>query len=206
MSNEARTLPDWTRGYAKLRDRIDSLPTPGVLRSVTEDGKDIEFLGYWPHRMWDVAAEVNRLMLLGAPNEGTKKSLLDAGWRHETTLQLLAAQPDDVEQVVKMADTSTLFEAPMDNYDVVEIADFDRPVASGRMYYGENYALISDPDLYSPADPQTARRAILANFAGSAFQHGLSWLLLVATEENARQLPPGWSRATPIDVMIRPEA
>lgn len=203
MTSAARPLPEWTTGYAKLRDRIASFPGPGVIRSVSEEGEDVELLRYWPQEPWDVGNDVNRLMLLGRTEEQTAKALAGQGWELNATLVLLAARPTDVEQVVKLADTSALFEAPMDDYDVVEVTDFDRPVARGRMHYGQNYALLSDPDLYSPQDPDTARRAVLANFAGAAFQHGLPWILLVASEENSRQLAEGWSRATPISVMIR---
>lgn len=206
MSTSVRDLPAWTHGYTKLRDRIESFPAPGLMRSVNEDGTDIELLGYWPENPWQIASDVNRLMLLGARNEKAAQALTDAGWHHEATLYLLAGQPEEVEQVVKLADTSVLFEAPMDHYDVVEVTDFDRPVARGRMHMGENYALISDPDLFSPADPETARRAILANFALAAYQHGLPWLLLVASEENASKLATGWSKATPIEVMMRTSA
>lgn len=206
MSTAARELPAWTHGYSKLRDRIESFPAPGLMRSVNDNGDDVELLGYWPSHSWDISAEVNRLMLLGPRNEDTAKVLQEAGWRQEATLHLLAAQPDDVEQVVPLAETSVLFEAPMDHYDVVEVTDFDRPVARGRMHLGENYALTLDPDLFSPDDPQTARRAVLANFAGSAYQHGLPWLFLIAAEEHAQKLASGWSRATPINVMMRSAA
>ena len=203
MTPAARPLPEWTNGYAKLRDRIASVPAPGILRSVAADGGDVELLRYWPEDTWQIPADTNRLMLLGQPVEHSSAALSEQGWQLGATLVLLAGRPDDVEQVVKLPDTSALFEAPMDDYDVVEVTDFDRPVARGRMHFGPNYALLSDPDLFSPSDPDTARRAVLANFAGSAFQHGLPWLLLVASEDNARELAEGWSRATRISVMMR---
>ncbi|MBM7767209.1 MULTISPECIES: hypothetical protein [Glutamicibacter] len=196
MSAMARALPSWTHDYATLRDRIASFPNQHEIRSVNQDGEDVEILRYWPDASWTVPKDAQRLILLGPPNDSTAAELAKAGWQQSTTMHLLAGKPDDVEQVVKLADTSGLFEAPMDNYDVVEVTDFDRPVARGRMRYGENYGLLTDPDLFSPADPDTARRAVLANFAGAAFGHGLPWLLLVATAEHAQQLPEGWSKAT----------
>ena len=196
MSPMARELPSWTHDYATVRDRLASFPNQYEIRSVNQDGDDVEILRYWPEASWTAPADAQRLIFLGALNDSTAAALSESGWQPVTTMHLLAGKPDDVEQVVKLADTSGLFEAPMDNYDVVEVTDFDRPVARGRMHYGENYALLTDPDLFAPADPDTARRAVLANFAGAAFGHGLPWLLLVANAEHADQLPEGWSKAT----------
>lgn len=203
MNAAARQLPEWTNSYALLRDRIPSVPSPEEVRSVSEDGNDVELLRYWPQGSWKAPSDATRLMLLGARNDQAATELSQQGWQHTATLVLLAGKPEDVEQVVKLPDTSTIFEAPMDNYDVVEVTDFDRPVARGRMHLGANFALLSDPDLYSPSQPDLARRAVLANFAGSAFQHGMSWMLLVAEEQHANPLAPGWSKATQISVMSR---
>ncbi|UYQ77973.1 hypothetical protein OF385_02025 [Glutamicibacter sp. JL.03c] len=196
MSSTARTLPSWTSDYALLRDRIASFPNQQEVRSVNQDGDDVEILRYWPSASWNAPEDAQRLIFLGPSDESTRAGLQNRGWQHSATMHLLAGKPEDVEQVVKLADTSGLFEAPMDNYDVVEVTDFDRPVARGRMHFGSTYGLLSDPDLFSPDDPDAARRAVLANFAGSAFSHGLPWLLLVATEEHAAQLEVGWSKAT----------
>lgn len=163
---------------------------------MNQDGEDVEILRYWPDASWSAPADARRLIFLGSPEESTAAALAESGWQQSATMHLLAGKPDDVEQVVKLADTSGLFEAPMDNYDVVEVTDFDRPVARGRMHYGETYCLLSDPDLFSPSDPDTAHRAVLANFAGAAFRHGLPWILWVAPAENAAQIPAGWSKAT----------
>jgi len=196
MSSTARALPSWTSDYALLRDRIASFPDPQQIRSVNQDGGDVEILRYWPDDSWTAPADAQRLVFLGPSNESAQAKLQSQGWQQSATMHLLAGKPEDVEQVVKLADTSGLFEAPMENYDVVEITDFDRPVARGRMHFGSTYGLLNDPDLFSPSDPDVARRAVLANFAGAAFSHGLPWLLLVATEEHASQLPEGWSKAT----------
>ncbi|WP_313813893.1 hypothetical protein [Glutamicibacter sp.] len=196
MSGTRRALPAWTEAYALLRDRIASFPKPGEIRSVNHDGEDVEVLSYWPDASWTAPNDAKRLILLGTPNEQTAATLRNAGWDETAKMALLAGRPDDVEQVVKLPDTSALFEAPMDDYDVVEVTDFDRPVARGRMHYGSTFGLLSDPDLYAPSNPDVARRAVLANFAGAAFGHGLPWLLLVATSENAANLAEGWSKAT----------
>lgn len=196
MSSTARTLPSWTSDYALLRDRIASFPNQQEIRSVNQAGEDVEILRQWPEDSWAVPADAQRLIFLGPPKDSTKAKLQAEGWQHSATMHLLAAKPEDVEQVVKLPDTSGLFEAPMENYDVVEVTDFDRPVARGRMHFGSTYGLLSDPDLFSPDNPDVARRAVLANFAGAAFSHGLPWLLLVATDEHAAQLPTGWSKAT----------
>ncbi|MER8024407.1 hypothetical protein [Glutamicibacter protophormiae] len=196
MSGTRRELPVWAEAYALLRDRIATFPTPGEIRSVNHDGEDVEILGYWPDAPWTAPADAQRLVFLGPVNERTAESLQSAGWTETAKMSLLAGKPEDVEQVVKLPDTSALFEAPMNDYDVVEVTDFDRPVARGRMHYGPSFGLLTDPDLYAPTDPDTARRAILANFAGAAYGHGIPWLLLVASSENAGTLAEGWSKAT----------
>ncbi|MGP5015700.1 hypothetical protein ACTXJX_18065, partial [Glutamicibacter ardleyensis] len=135
-----------------------------------------------------------------APNTEVAESLKAAGWNETSAMNLLAAKPDDVEQVVKLAETSSVFEAPMDNYDVVEVAEFDRPVARGRMHYGSTYGLLSDPDLQAPTNPDLVRRAVLANFAGAAYSHGLPWILLVASADQLGSMTEGWSKATSISI------
>ncbi|WP_159613474.1 hypothetical protein [Glutamicibacter sp. JC586] len=196
MSGTARALPGWASDYALLRDRIASFPNQQEIRSVNQSGEDVEILRYWPDESWSAPADAQRLIFLGPASSSVSAKLENDGWTQTATMHLLAGKPDDVEQVVQLPDTSGLFEAPMDNYDVVEVTDFDRPVARGRMHFGATYGLLHDPDLFSPSNPDVARRAVLANFAGSAYSHGLPWLLLVATEEHAAQLPAGWSKAT----------
>ena len=191
-----RSLPHWTNGYALVRDRIASFPAPGEMRSVNLDGNDVEILRYWPDASYQVPADAQRLVLLGPQNPDTAQALAAAGWFEAATQTLLAGQPEELEQVVKLPETSVVFEAPMDNYDVVEVTDFDRPVARGRMHYGETYGLLTEPDLYAPSDPDAARRAVLANFAGAAYSHGLPWLLLVTDPVQAAARAEGWSQAT----------
>ncbi|GAA2958855.1 hypothetical protein ACX5K5_01770 [Glutamicibacter bergerei] len=200
MSGNATPLPQWTESYALLRDRIATFPSTGQLRSVDINGEDPELLRYWPTSGWSPSSEYRRLILLGAPNTEVAESLKAAGWNETSAMNLLAAKPDDVEQVVKLAETSSVFEAPMDNYDVVEVAEFDRPVARGRMHYGSTYGLLSDPDLQAPTNPDLVRRAVLANFAGAAYSHGLPWILLVASADQLGSMTEGWSKATSISI------
>ena len=200
MSGNATPLPQWTESYALLRDRIATFPSTGQLRSVDSNGEDPELLRYWPTSDWSPNSEYRRLILLGTPQAEVAQSLKAAGWTETSTMNLLAAKPDDVEQVVKLAETSSVFEAPMDNYDVVEVAEFDRPVARGRMHYGSTYGLLSDPDLQAPTNPDLVRRAVLANFAGAAYSHGLPWILLVASVDHLDLMTQGWSKATSISI------
>lgn len=200
MSGTTKPLPEWTQGYALIRDRIASYPTPDQVRSVAHDGSDVEILRYWPTHAWTPEADTRRVILLGLPNAAVASALKDAGWSETAAMSLLAGKPEDLVEVVKLPETSTLFEAPMNDYDVVEVTDFDRPVARGRMHYGANYGLLSDPDLYSPSEPDAARRAVLANFAEAAYGHELPWILLVASKEHSDNLATGWSKATDISI------
>ena len=102
MSSTARTLPSWTSDYALLRDRIASFPNQQEVRSVNQDGDDVEILRYWPDASWTAPADAKRLIFLGPSDESTRASLQSQGWQHSATMHLLAGKPEDVEQVVKL--------------------------------------------------------------------------------------------------------
>lgn len=217
MPSEPKNLPSWVRELAPLKDRTIINDDSSELLSFGNANGDFELLRWWPTR--DEVPSINNLVseraqgriaqltLLGTPDETVINELATHGWSAKEHHVLLAATTDDVEQVAGLPETATLFEAPLDDYDVVEIADFDSPAGRGRIRFAEGFALLSEPEIMSPNNAEQFRSAILANLAASASRQGLPWLFMVAEADNSagtRTLRgDGWSNATLITTFMR---
>ena len=217
MPSEPKNLPGWVRELAPLKDRTIINDDFSELHSFGNANGDFELLRWWPAR--DEVPSLNNLVseraqgrfaqltLLGTPDETVINELANHGWTAKEHQVLLAATTDDVEQVVGLPETVTLFEAPMDDYDVVEIADFDAPAGRGRIRFAEGFALLSEPEIMSSNNAEQFRSAIIANQAASASRQGLPWLFMVAEADNSsgtRTLRgAGWSNATLITTFTR---
>ncbi|WP_309081391.1 hypothetical protein [Zhihengliuella sp.] len=101
---------------------------------------------------------------------------------------LLSADPLDVEAIDALPDEYALFEAPLDEYDVVELTHFDQPVARGRVAYGDGFAVLA-PVLPAQDDGEVATAhvaAIVARLAENAHGEGAEVLYaLVGGEDDA---------------------
>lgn len=214
MSAVAKNLPAWVRDLALLRDRHITRDEDQELHSRGETATDNEVTRWWPLDSASTLGESlasygsgTKLCLLGTANEAFATQLAAAGWHLTERQVLLAATADDVEQSVTLPDTATLFDAPLDDYDVLEITDFDEPVARGRIRFGDGFALLSDPVITATKNTEIFRHAILANLAASATRQGLAWLLMVTPADNTAgtrtQRGPGWSNATLITSYTR---
>ncbi|MFJ6416733.1 hypothetical protein [Paeniglutamicibacter sp. NPDC091659] len=217
MPSDPKNLPSWVRELAPLKDRTITNDTSSELHSVGTANGDFEILRWWPAR--DEVPSLNNLLseraqgraaqltLLGTPDETVIGELAAHGWSIKGHHVLLAATTDDVEQVASIPETATLFEAPMDDYDVVEIADFDAPAGRGRIRFAKGFALLSEPEIMSSSNSEQFRSAIIANLAASASSQGLPWLFMVAEADNSagtRTLRgTGWSNATLITTFTR---
>ncbi|GAA1496680.1 hypothetical protein [Paeniglutamicibacter kerguelensis] len=217
MPSEPKNLPGWVRELAPLKDRTITNDDSSELHSIGTANGDFELLRWWPaldevHSLHNLVSEraqgrSARLTLLGTPDEGVISELATHGWSVNGNHVLLAATTDDVEQVAGLPETATLFEAPMDDYDVVEIADFDAPAGRGRIRFADGFALLSEPEIMSSSNAEQFRSAIIANLAASASRQGLPWLFMVAAADNSagtRTLRgTGWSNATLITTFTR---
>jgi hypothetical protein len=217
MPHTPRNLPRWVSELAPLTNRKVTNVDSFELHSIgTVDG-DFEMLGWWPtldevtalsSRVAGLAhGNTVRLTLLGTPDEATANELVSLGWAIQSHQVLLAAPTNDVEQTARIPETATLFEAPLDDYDVVEIADFDAPAARGRIRFADGFALLSEPEILASEHTEQFRTAIIANLAAAASSQGLSWLFMVATADNPEgtrtSRGAGWSNATQITRLSR---
>ncbi|GAA4366808.1 hypothetical protein [Paeniglutamicibacter cryotolerans] len=212
MPTESKKIPHWVRSLALIRD-LHPVAVDGYSMVLTGSGlTGPELLRWWPTpgevgALADQLAALpsapgTRLTLLGQPDAFLAKELARQGWAPTETRTLLAARTEDVAQVAKLPETATLFEAPLDDYDVVEITDFDHSVARARIVFGEGHALLSEPQVSDRVDPSTYVDAALANLAAAAARHGYGLLFMVvptkADTGRAILRPEGWSQATPL--------
>lgn len=215
MSAVAKNLPSWVSDLALLRDRRITHDDAQELHSRGESATDNEVMRWWPVDSDSAWAESlasyesgTKLCLLGTANEAFAAQLASAGWQPTEHHVLLAAATDDVEQNATLPETATLFDAPLDDYDVVEITHFDAPVARGRIRFGAGFALLGEPVITASDDAETFRHAMIATLAASATRQGLAWLFMVASADNSAgtrtQRGAGWSNATLITTYTRP--
>ncbi|MCQ9162851.1 MULTISPECIES: hypothetical protein [unclassified Arthrobacter] len=122
--------------------------------------------------------------------------------RETGTAVLLSALTDDLDLVPHMPPNTNLAEVPLENYDAVEVALFDRPVAGGRVKVAEGLAVLGglhvDPE---GAGMEAALEAVMiASLGDEAFLHGADVLYLVAGDEQAARLAAagGWAKVADI--------
>lgn len=210
MPFHSANLPSWVHSFALLRDRTVVREESGRLHSRAENGSNYEITCAWPAPdelpalLGDPDIEAHRgqsrLTFLGDPVQEVGRELISRGWSLSDRRVLLVALANDVEQMVSLPETATLFEAPMNDYDVVEIADFDAPAGRGRIHFGAGFALLSDPSITATSNVEQFRSAILANLAATAALQGLPVLFMVTNADTAAgtraERSAGWSNAT----------
>lgn len=214
MPSVAKNLPSWVSHHVLLRDRVITRQDAHELHSRGESDEDYEVVRWWPSetdlRESSTIASCKagtQLTLLGPVNDAVADSLKTAGWSLTDHQVLLAAATDDVEQVASLPETATLFDAPLEEYDVLEITDFDAPVARGRIRFGDGFALLSEPMVTATENAGIFRHAIVANLAASATRQGLAWIFMIASADTASgirsQRGAGWSNATLLTTYTR---
>ncbi|WP_284989192.1 hypothetical protein [Arthrobacter sp. efr-133-TYG-120] len=55
---------------------------------------------------------------------------------------LMTAPPGEVNSALPLESEFGVFEAPLEDYDVVELTRFDRPLARGRVAFGDGFAVV----------------------------------------------------------------
>ena len=217
MPFESTSLPSWVRSFALLRDRVVVRDEGGRLHSLAADGSNYEITCLWPapdglsSLLGDPGLAGHqgqtRLTFLGAPHGPIARELTSDGWSLTDRRVLLVALANDVDQVVSLPETATLFEAPMNDYDVVEVADFDAPAGRGRIRFAEGFAMLGDPSITATSNVEQFRAAILANLAAAAAGQGLPVLFMVTTADTAAgtraDRAAGWSNATQLTTFTR---
>ena len=151
---------------------VDSLPAGTVLRLVTED----------PQAASEFAESL--------------------GFRPTGALVLLTAQTDDLDLVPSLPADAYIAEAPMENFDAVEVALFDLPVADGRIKLADGLAVLGNLAVDDGHDDQVGvfEQAMVAALGDEAFLHGADTLYLVSDAAQAERFAAadGWSKAAEI--------
>ncbi|PYI69683.1 hypothetical protein CVV68_00810 [Arthrobacter livingstonensis] len=129
------------------------------------------------------------------------------GFRPAGALVLLTAQTDDLEQVPSLPADAYVAEAPMENYEAVEVALFDRPVAGGRIKLAEGLAVLGGLHVDDGHGEREGvfEQAMAAALAEEAFLHGADVLFLVSDAAQAERFAAvdGWSKAADILTFTR---
>lgn len=190
---------NWARAWALLQD----LSPVGDGAAVVIGAQRVML---WPGP--DVAAQAGGLvagteLVLVTEDAPGALGFAQSKGLHPTKRQLLLrAETENLDLNPNLPVDAYLADAPMDNYDLVELALFDRPVGSGRLGMGENLAVIAQLVVDDGHDEQLAHfeQAMVAGLGDDAFAHGAERIYLVAGEEQAQRFAAveGWSQVAEI--------
>ncbi|MGA7205165.1 MAG: hypothetical protein WBX27_11100 [Specibacter sp.] len=200
MTDWRESLHVWGSAWATVRD----LPATADDGQVTIAGDPAEVLLAWPGPDADAPAPATGAVvhLVTADPAGARAFAASYGLTETAALVLLTAQTDDLDLVPKLPADAFIAEAPMENYDAVEVALFDRPVASGRIRLEDGLAVLAGLSVDDGHDELlgTFEHAMVAELGEEAFLHGADTLFLVAdTAQGARfAAVEGWTKAADI--------
>lgn len=199
MESWRDTFADWARAWAASSDHEATVEGSVVLfasKRVTP----------WPNQ--DIEAQItvleegSELVLITEDSAETTQYALSKGLLAASRLVLMKAETEDLDLSPHLPSDAYLAEAPMENYDLVELALFDRPVGSGRLSMGDGLAVVAQLAVDDGHDEHLAafEHAIVAGLGDEAFAHGADTLLLVAGEEQAQRFAAaeGWTRVAEI--------
>lgn len=199
MESWRDTFADWARAWAASGDLEATVEGSTVLfgskRVVAWPGPDIEA------QITVLANGAELVLVTDDPAEATQYAL-SKGLLAASRLVLLEAETEDLDLAPHLPSDTYLADAPMENYDLVELALFDRPVGSGRLSMGDGLAVVAELSIDDGHDEQLAvfEHAIVAGLGDEAFAHGADTLLLVAGEDQAQRFAAAesWSRVAEI--------
>lgn len=176
---------DWARAWATLQD-VEPTATGAV---VTIGAQQVMV---WPGdgAAFEPVSAGSELLLVTDDPGGATEFAQSQGLRATISNVLLSAETEDLDLVPDLPPDAYLAEAPMENYDLVEVALFDRPVARGRLCLGDGH------DEHVPAFEQ----AMVAGLGEEAFTHGADTLYLIAGLEQAERFAgvEGWHKVADI--------
>ena len=140
---------------------------------------------------WDTVAPLfaalggNRIL---APHEGQGPA--------EATI--LAIATEDIPQPPRLPEGGGLSEAPLGDYDAVELTIFGRPAAKGLVAFGDGIAAIGSFEFTADDADGRLGAAVVSALAEEAFLEGAEWLVTIVDGDPARipaYLGQGWAEA-----------
>lgn len=188
---------DWAQAWASLQD-VQSTAAGAV---VTIGAQQVMV---WPGEgaVAEPVAAGSELVLVTDNPAGATEFAQSQGLRATTRSVLLSAETEDLDLVPDLPPDAYLAEAPMENYDLVEVALFDRPVGSGKLTLGDGIAVMAA--LVVDAEHATLapafEQAMVAGLGEEAFTHGADTLYLIAGAEQADRFAAveGWHKVAEI--------
>lgn len=199
MESWRETFANWAAAWGATGDVDATIEGATVLfgakRVAPWPGQDIE-------AQITVLATGEELVVVTEDSTETTHYALSKGLRAASRQVLLMAETDALDMAPRLPADANLAEAPMERYDLVELALFDHPVGSGRLSMGDGLAVVAQLAVDDGHDEQLSafEHAIVAGLGDEAFAHGADTLLLVAGEEQARRFVAheGWTRVAEI--------
>ncbi|WP_425862759.1 hypothetical protein [Arthrobacter sp. TWP1-1] len=188
---------DWAPAWAAVQDQESE-----VAGNVVTIGAQRVMM--WPGDADSSAASEasGSLVLVTEDVDGATHFAQSLGLRATRHQVLLNAETDTLDLVPDLPPDANLAEAPLENFDLVEVALFDRPVARGRLSLGDELAVLAELSVDDGHEElvHTLEQAMVAGLGEEAFTHGGDTLFLVASEEQAARFDAveGWSRAAEI--------
>lgn len=114
---------------------------------------------------------------------------------------ILAIATGEVPQPPKLPEGGGISEAPLGEYDVVELTIWGRPAAQGRIAFGDGVAAIGGFGFTADDADGSLGAAVVSALAEEAFLEGAEWLVTLVEGDPASvpaYLAQGWSEAAKV--------
>lgn len=126
---------------------------------------------------------------------GNERALAPHGGAGPADATLLAIATGDVPQPPRLPEGGGLSEAPLGEYDAVELTIWGRPAAKGLIAFGEGVAAIGGFDFAAGDADGSLGAAVVSALAEEAFLEGAEWLVTLVDGDPAEvpaYLAQGW--------------
>ncbi|MDP9886170.1 hypothetical protein J2W21_003695 [Sinomonas atrocyanea] len=132
---------------------------------------------------------------------GDDRALAPHGGVGPADATVLAIATADVSQPPKLPEGGGLAEAPLGEYDAVELTIWGRPAAKGLIAFGEGVAAIGGFEFAADDADGRLGAAVVSALAEEAFLEGAEWLVTLVDGDPAKvpaYLADGWREAAKV--------